>query len=470
MSRLHDIRARLAELRSEIETLSAVETRSAEQEGTLGAALDEWDALTAEAAPLEERAAKVEAVRQTVLPTAQRESSNAAPAVVVRHDPFELLETRGRDLSPAARAQAVVDANLRAIDGRVEDGDNQAHFEAVLKRHAKKDTDWALNLLARSRDEYEGAWSKYITGRTELLDPEERAALQVGSNTAGGYLVPTHLDPTIILTNAGSSNAIRGISRVVTLTEGNIWNGVTSAGVTASWDGELAEVSDDSPTFGRASVPLKSAQAFVQATFESFEDISGLASDVLMLFGDARDRLEGAAHALGTGTTNQPTGIVTALGAGSQLATTTAGSIGLVDVHGLYAAVPQRWRGRSTWVMGPTFDLAIKALGSAVSASYSTDLTQGPSNALLNRPVVESDDMPNTAFAGTAAANGIVLGDFSNFVIADKPGSLSIEFVPLLFNTGNNLPDGRRGWYMHWRNGSDSVNDSAFRMLVNKTS
>jgi len=51
----------------------------------------------------------------------------------------------------------------------------------------------------------------------------------------------------------------------------------------------------------------------------------------------------------------------------------------------------------------------------------------------------------------------------------DKPGSTSVEFIPHFFNTSNNLPDGRRGWYMHFRNGSDSVNDLAFRLLVDKT-
>jgi len=49
-------------------------------------------------------------------------------------------------------------------------------------------------------------------------------------------------------------------------------------------------------------------------------------------------------------------------------------------------------------------------------------------------------------------------------------GSTTTQFIPTLFNTANNLPDGRVGWYMRWRNGSDSVNDLAFRLLQDKTS
>jgi len=399
------------------------------------------------------------------------DGARQAPNVVVKRNAFELAETRGAGLGEREFRTAVVDSVLRANEGRDLGGkDNEVHFERLLKRHSG-DRVWALNILERSRDEYESGFAKLMMGRSELLTAEERTAMSSGSNTNGGYLIPTHLDPTIILTNSGTSNAIRGISRVVTLTEGTTWNGVTSAGVTASWDGELVEVSDDTPTFGRVSVPTNIAQSFVQASIAAFQDISGLQSDVMMMFADARDRLEGAAHATGTGTANQPKGIVTALDASTavEITSTTAATIGLVDIHTLYRAVPVRWRGRSTWLMNPLYSLAIKALGTAVSASYTTDLTQSTAGSLLGRPVVESDDMPTTQTT-TSLDNEIIFGDFSNYLIVDKPGSMSVEFVPHLFNTANNLPDGRRGWYAYWRTGADATNIQAFRILQDRTS
>jgi predicted phage gp36 major capsid-like protein len=45
-----------------------------------------------------------------------------------------------------------------------------------------------------------------------------------------------------------------------------------------------------------------------------------------------------------------------------------------------------------------------------------------------------------------------------------------VEYIPHLFNTANNLPDGRRGWYATWRTGADATNTNAFRLLVDKTS
>lgn len=391
-----------------------------------------------------------------------------APNVNLGSDPFAVLEDRslyGRRLE-----RALVDANLKAVEGRTTgNADDERHFERVLKRHSA-DTRWAHTILARQRPEYASGFAKLVTGRGDLLAPEERAAMAVGTNTAGGHLVPTHLDPTLMLTNAGSSNIMRQYARMVTLVEGNTWNGVTTAGVTASWDAELTEVSDDSPAVAPVSIDLHKPQAFVQATIEAFEDIANLAGDVLMLFADARDRLEGAAHMTGSGS-GQPKGLFTAVNASASLhvVSTTAAVIGEVDVHALYRALPIRWRNRASFVANPLYTLAVKRLGTAVSSSYSGDLTAPVSERWLGRPVVESDDAPTTQTT-TALDQEVVFAPLNEYVIVDKPGSAAIEFLPHLFNTSNNLPDGRRGWYMHWRTGGDIPNVAAGRILVDKTS
>ncbi|MFI7042671.1 phage major capsid protein, partial [Microbispora rosea] len=305
------------------ERLAAVETEmrqlheSAGDEPLAEESQTRWDELVSERSTLQEAIRRDDQRRETVRSLAQAPARTengdgatpraAAPEVIVRKDPFAVLEDR--NLHGTARERALVDANLRAIEGRdLAGAENERHFERLLRKHAA-DTRWASNILGRSRPEYETGFAKLMTGRGDLLEPEERAAMAVGTATAGGLLVPTHLDPTLIITNAGTSNVIRGIARVVTLTQGNVWHGATTAGVTASWDGELAEVSDDTPAVASVSVPTVKAQALVQASVEALQDIANLTSDVLMLFADARDRLEGAAHATGTGTSNQPKGV-----------------------------------------------------------------------------------------------------------------------------------------------------------------
>src|SRR5207302_1890286 len=67
-----------------------------------------------------------------------------------------------------------------------------------------------------------------------------RTALNEGVTTQGGFLVPPSLDPTVILTNAGTINSWRQLADVKQ-TATQTRKGVSSAGVTAEWTAEAAE-------------------------------------------------------------------------------------------------------------------------------------------------------------------------------------------------------------------------------------
>lgn len=462
-ARIEEAREAAIEAMEALASLAITESRSLTDDDTttVEARKAEVAGYDAELTKLDEREAELVAIEERTKAIAER----PALQVISRPEPTEVVADR------SASPQQLADALTRSVESRIDDAENLDHVRKLALRH-KGDTDWARGLVARSTDDYESGFAKMITGRHLDLTAEERTALSTVTNANGNFLVPTHLDPTVILSNSGTSNAIRAISRVVTLTRpgDTSWQGITSAGVTASFDAQLAEVSDDSPTFSQPSVSVHKAQAFVQASLEAAEDIPGLAGEILMMFADARDRLEGAAHATGTGT-NEPFGIFTALDANTnvEIITDTANVLNKADLDEVYRSVPVRWRNRSTWLMHPLWLLEIQNLGTALGASYTTDLTTGLTPRIFGRPVVESDDAPTTETT-TANDNTIVFGDFSQYVIVDKPGSFAVEYIPHLFNTSNNLPDGRRGWYCSWRTGADSVMDTAFRLLQEKTS
>jgi HK97 family phage major capsid protein len=463
-------RAELAERRdAAVEALEAVATAALDEERSLStedsAAIQ---ARQAEVTELDEQDAALAAREAELVAIEERTAARASKPslqVIARPDPTDIASDR------SSTPRQLADALTRSLEDKVESPENMEHVRKLAVRHGA-DGEWARGLIARSSDTYTSGWGKLVTGREWSLTTEERTALSTVTDANGNYLVPTHLDPTVILSNSGSSNAIRGISRVVTLTRpgDTSWQGITSAGVTASFDAQLAEVSDDSPTFTQPTVAVHKAQAFVQASIEAAEDIPGLATELLMMFADAKDRLEGAAHATGTGS-DQPFGIFTALDANTnvELLTTTANLVDKTSLNTVYRSVPVRWRGRATWLMNPIWLLGIQDLGTALGASYTTDLTEGLTMRLFGRPVVESDDAPATQTT-TVKDNVLILGDFSNYVIVDKPGSFAVEYVPTMFNTANNLPDGRRGWHAFWRTGADSVNDLGFRLLQEKTS
>lgn len=430
-----------------------------------------WDALTAKVQRLDAEIAEVEADRERRRAEV-RAAANAGAAFsgdgarACGGLPAGGWSARDEARRVLDRARHMPDEVREAVTGLVERDDEQsalARWAAVASDPAYTRAFWRV-----LRDP-EG-------GHRDFTDDELTAwraaravqrAMAVGTNTTGGFMVPTHLDPTIILTSAGTQNAIRRIARVERIATGT-WNGVTSAGVSASWDAELEEVSDDSPTVARASVPLHAARAFVAASFEMLQDVAGLDEQVGRLLSDALDSLQAAAHATGTGS-GQPTGIFTALDAAdAEVVSTTAATIGLVDLDNTYLAVPARFRSRGTWVMNPKWGAAVKSLGTAVSASFTSTLADPPAEFIHGRPVVYSDDAPTVETTDELDPR-IVFGDFSNYVIADHVGS-TLSYIPHLFGTTNSRPVGAAGWFLFVRTGADCVNPAAFRLLMDRTS
>ena len=150
----------------------------------------------------------------------------------------------------------------------------------------------------------------------------------------------------------------------------------------------------------------------------------------------------------GTGS-SQPQGVFHAMNAittnPAHVTVTTAGSLGAIDVRAAYAAVPERYRSRSTWVAHQSVVNKFSGFGNGNALSdYTVNLQTDGTPTLMGRPVVVSDYAP--AFVGTTGAEQYtVVGDFSNFVIASSAG-MSVELVPQLFDQSTGRPNGTRGW------------------------
>src|SRR5690606_20260914 len=110
----------------------------------------------------------------------------------------------------------------------------------------------------------------------------------------------------------------------------------------------------------------------------------------------------------------------------------------------------------------------IQQLGQDAGAAFTVNFTAEGVTRLKGRPMYENDYMADLP-AGTAAANLLIVGDWRNYLVAQRAG-MQIEFVPHVFDVTNNRPTGERAWYAWARVGADSINDLAFRMLQNKTS
>lgn len=447
-------------LRSEIVDLDAVENPTDEQTARFDAALAEFKAAKAEHERLVARAAEVEAVRSLALaPTTVREQGFSAPNVVVKRSAFDNLDS--------LRFSSASEVTARALTAIEEIRESEsAHMERATEL-AQRDAGIAHHILVTGSPAYRSAFTKFMQRPTDFaafMSDEEREAFRTAMSTTaanGGYLIPFLLDPTIVLTNSGSANPIRQISRVETGTS-NKWQGITSAGVTAEWKTEGSAAADASPTFGQPSITAFLADAYVLGSFEAFED-TNIAAQIPTLVQDAKDRLEATAFTTGNGT-SAPKGVVTAVAAvtASRVSPTTASAFSAAsEVYKVSNAVAPRHASKSSWLANKTTINTIRAFDVYGGSSFIADLGMATPPQLLGQPLYEASDMSSTV---TTGSNILLACDFSEYVIYDRIG-VSIEYVPQVFDTSTGRPTGQRGYLAHWRVGADLVNTNAGRVL-----
>lgn len=422
--------------------------------------------LLAEIEALEARAAEIEKLGEAR--KNRPEATRRAPVPGTKDTDVYDIDLRSaprnaetvRDIS--SRARRAVEAERSLTD---------AHKESI-ERLFERDREGAVarHIIATGRPEYRSAFAKLTTmAQPWLTEAEARAieevrAINITTDASGGYLMPFTLDPTIILTNAGTINPMRRLASVRTVLTDN-WQGITSAGVTASWDAEGDEVSDDAPTdLAQPSIPVRNPQAWIEFTRQAEDDFANLATDCSVMLFDAKDRLEGAGFTTGSGSSNQPTGIVTGLVAASKtVSSATTDTYAVADVYATQDALPARYEQGATWQISKPIINKTRQFGSAVGHAFLVDLGGGQPSQLLGDDLYKNSDLDSTITA-TAHNYIAVYGNIAQaYRINDRIG-MSIELVPHTFGP-NGRPNGKRGWYARWRVGAGMLNADAARVL-----
>ena len=488
---------RLADISTELERLGAKEELTPEDEKTFAELTQEYQDTDRHRRKLE-RDAQLEAIRSAAqagnVTTSDRsryavERGSQPPVNPVDgydsdpilnpdsvedqrfRDPWDLTEVRtfGRDKAAVdaemlSRAKSAIEKMSGATD------DIRQGATKILEETVDKPTKLARQILLTSSPAYLRAWSKKATNRESSWTEDERHSWEQVeeframslTDASGGYLVPFQLDPSVIITSAGSRNDIRQVARVVQAT-GDVWNGVSSGAVSWSWDAEAAQVSDDTTTFVQPTITIYKAAGFVPISFEALQDEANVTTEVARLLAFGKDQLEAAAFATGTG--SQPQGIVTALaGTASEINAAADDTFAIGDVYTIQGSLPARYRPQAAWLANNLIYNLIRRFDTQGGAGFWENLGGDRPNELLGRRALEAEAMDGTVTVSGAVSNFIlVFGDFENYVIADRIG-MTVDFIPHLMGA-NQRPTGQAGWYAHYRVGSDSVNDDAFRLL-----
>jgi HK97 family phage major capsid protein len=380
-----------------------------------------------------------------------------------RHAAMTTLDRyRASDVLSAAAADRA-DAVLRTGDPQ---GLTARYVGAVGSEHyaaafGKMLADPATGHLRFSLDEAEAVRAATMAAEAA----EYRAGPLITGST--GFPLPLTVDPSIIMTGAGALNPVRALATVTAIGTHD-WVGVASAGVTASYDQEGTEVSDDTPDLVGPKISTQRGTAFVPVSAEAIQDWPSVQAEMARLIADARDVLDATAFLTGNGT-NQPFGIfggdaTYSLGTTQRVLTATTAVLAVGDSWSLKAQIPARFLGRTTFVAHPTiFDTIYRFVGgnSAEPFQFSGGDRAGD---FLGRPKAELSTLVATTTTGSKVVVG---GDWATaYRIVDRLG-MSVEIVQHLVGA-NHRPTGQRGVYVWWRTGAAVTAANALRYLEAK--
>lgn len=318
----------------------------------------------------------------------------------------------------------------------------------------------ARHILMTGSEEYRKAFREYVQSVGNYTPELLRTAMSLTAGN-GGVLVPVFLDPTIILTNAGITGPIRSISTVKTIATKE-WDGVTSAGISASWTAEGVETADATPTYTAPTITPKKADAWVFGSYEVFQD-SGFAAELGRLLADAKVRHEEAAFATANTGATRPRGVVAAVAAvtASIVTSATTNAFVIGDVYNTSDAVNPRQESQMAWLAHKKIFSKVRQFDTSGGGGFWANLGMGLPPQLLGAAALSCSSMTSVISTG---ANILLAGDFSQYYIVDRVG-MSVIYDPVIRSTGNNRPTGQSGWYAFWRVGADVVNSDAFRLL-----
>jgi hypothetical protein len=269
--RLDWVLRRMAELKPEIDRLAELSGKfTAGQQARWHSLNEEWTELDEVRTDLEERMKRAE---------------NAS---VVN------FTTRGDDPNPAFTGTAARSNALHNIErSRLPDGMKGNAIAKIdqwqwqqqaptLNRFAELATD--VDYLAAYRGWFADPehchmrWTPREAAAWTRVNDEYRT-MTAGTGSSGGFLVPLYMDPSFVITGAGSRNPYRQIANIKPIST-LVYNGSTAAQITAGLLGENAAFSDNSPVLTQIRVNTYKIGAYIPASFEAFEDIDALAQDV----------------------------------------------------------------------------------------------------------------------------------------------------------------------------------------------
>ena len=268
----------------------------------------------------------------------------------------------------------------------------------------------------RASDEYKTAFWGMI--RNRVATPGVMNALQVGTDSEGGYLVPDEYERTL-LQGLEEENVLRSLCTVIQTSSGDRKIPLVASHGTASWVDEEGTIPDSDDVFGQISIGAHKVATMIKVSDELLQDsVFNIESYIAAEFARRIGAAEEEAFITGNGT-GKPTGLLHATN-GAGIGVTTNGNTPTADeIFDLIHSIKSVYRKKAVFLLN---DSTLKALRKLKDGQgqylWQPGLKEGQPDTLLNYRLVTSPFMPEID-----SGNKVILfGNFKSYWIADRQG------------------------------------------------
>ena len=286
---------------------------------------------------------------------------------------------------------------------------SSAHHRAPVKGDKIKS--------ALETEEYKSAFNRVMRVGKMSADHSVLNALQIGTDSEGGFIVPTEFD-TALVEEMQDINELR--QYVTTIPVGSDRNvPIESTLGVATWTAEEAAYTESDAAFGQVTLTPYKLGTILKVSEElladAFFDVEGyLARNFGKRFGIAEE----AAFVNGTGS-GQPTGLTD----GSSLGVTAAGAAAITadELIDLYHSLGRPYRNNAVWIAADATVKIIRKLKDGDNQYlWQPGLQAGQPDMILGRPFISSAG----AEAATTGLKSVLFGDLSYYYVADRQGTV----------------------------------------------
>ena len=269
----------------------------------------------------------------------------------------------------------------------------------------------------RASDEYKGSFWNAM--RVKAPMPSVLNALQEGTDSEGGYLVPDEFERTLVEA-LEEENVFRTLAHVIKTSSGDRKIPVVASKGSASWVDEEGAYQESDDAFSQVSIGAYKLGTMIKVSEELLADsVFDLEAYISKEFARRIGAREEESFFNGDGK-GKPLGILAAAG-GAEVGVTAASATAITadEVIDLFYSLKAPYRKNAVWVLNDATVKQIRKLKDTTGQYlWQPSLIAGTPDTILGRPVKTSAFMPTAA----AGAKTIAFGDFKYYWIADRQG------------------------------------------------